>query len=140
MADSITSIPELLAKVRRDRRTSLRALALYVGVAHSSLSMWAKGTQLPDAESCAKLAAYSGYPETFVLQLAGRFKPTVDIPQPVIEIDPELGLLIRRFSPSEQREYLLPILKPAVNLAWALREERTAYDAGEPTPPEGAEQ
>lgn len=136
-----TSIPELIMATRTARRLSQNAFALYMAVPSSAVSLWARGLQRPNPESCAKMADLSGYPVEFVLKLAGHLRsdaeapPTPNLGRPTVEVIPELGLLIKRFGPEDQRRWVLP----AVRLALELREDRAPYDASPPpqeaTPP-----
>lgn len=126
-----TSIPELIARIERDRGQSLRQIALYGHMAASSLVRWKAGPAKPDRASCRKLADYSGYPEAFVLNLAGYIStaaPPSTPANPTVEVIPELGVLIRTFSPEEQRRYLLPTTR----LALEMRELAAPYDAAPP--------
>lgn len=128
------SIPELIARIERDRGQSLRQIALYGEMSPSSLARWKSGKQVPDRASCKKLAEYSGFTEAFVLNLAGYISTDAPPPtpaNPTVEVIPELGVLIRKFSPEDQRRWLLP----STRLALELRDERGEYDAS-PSPQE----
>ena len=123
-----TSIPELLTVALAERRVSQRAASLYMGLSTTAVNMWLTGTRVPDPDSCRAIAKWSGFPEEFVLKLAGHLSAA---PPPEMDIIPELGVLIRRFTPEEQRIYAVRAMKFALEL----RDERARYDA---TPPEEA--
>jgi transcriptional regulator with XRE-family HTH domain len=131
VASEIASIPAFLEAIRTQRGLSLRALALYVGVAASAMNKWRSGHQLPDPASCRKLAEFSGYPEEFILMLAGHVKPHSPIPQPQLTIDPEVRLLIESLTLADQRRWVLP----AVELALELREPRAGEEGSPEHPP-----
>jgi transcriptional regulator with XRE-family HTH domain len=114
------------------RATSQRAAAMYIGVEAAVFGRWLAGSYKPTAESCELIAAWAGLPLTTVLEAAGRIPRgrSIDaVPPPHEEfIDAELGILLRRFTPDEQRRIVLP----AVRLVAELREE---FEPPQPTPP-----
>jgi len=129
------SIPELLDWALEERKVSERAASMYIGATSSnSVNRWRRGLQTPDPESCRKLAAWAGYPEEFVLQLAGHLSALPQLPEPQVEV---IGVILRSFSREEQRRYLLPWLETAK----ALREDSAAGPgppaAGSPDAPAG---
>lgn len=127
MEDPPQTVRELLDRALAERNVSERAAALYIGVSSSALNLWRNAERVPDPESCRKIAAWAGYPEVFVLQLAGHVSEgLIDAPPPPrppdVEIIPEIGVILRHYSPEEQRRYVLPML----DLVRVLREDSAA--------------
>jgi transcriptional regulator with XRE-family HTH domain len=119
------SIADLMKRALRARRMSQRAAAMYMGVSYTAVSNWITELRVPDPDSCQKLARWSGYPFEFVMQLAGHLPSAGSPPGPgMVEVIPELGVLLRHFSPEEQRQWVLP----ATRLALELRENRAPFD------------
>ena len=78
--DDPTSIPELLRRALVSKRVSERAASMYMGLAPNAVNMWVKRGRNPDPDSCRLIAKWAGYPEEFVLQLAGHLSGMANVP------------------------------------------------------------
>lgn len=139
MADEPQSIPDLLRAARTRWKLSQRSASMNMGFGASTVNRWEAGALVPDPESCRIIAAWAGYPEEFVLRLAGHLSSSPqDLPAPPeLDVIPELAVLLRAFSADDQRRYLLPIVESAIETVRALREDLAAAevaraDAGPP--------
>ena len=56
-------------------------MAADLGVSHATVSRWLSGRDIPNTQSCQKLAQYSGVPLENVLSIAGHM-PRVDVVGP----------------------------------------------------------
>jgi len=101
----------------------------------SVVNAWLNRGAVPSSGMCVALAAFFHVPPEDVMRRAGHLPPIHALPEPdVDEIIPELQIRIRRFSPEEQRRYLLP----AIELAQTLREPMED-DALDPPGPDDEE-
>jgi transcriptional regulator with XRE-family HTH domain len=64
------ALAEWLRRELRARNLSAREASLQAGLNKDAISSYLRGTR-PSPDSCRKLAAYFGVPETFILGLAG---------------------------------------------------------------------
>lgn len=87
-----------LNAVLTDRRLSQRALALYAGVASSTISRIMSGGE-PDPDTLIKIAAYLDEPVQRLFRLAG-WLPEVDVATEMLE---EIEYLMRDLPEESQR-------------------------------------
>ena len=128
---SVTPFAEWLARVMRPRFGSSRSLlAEALDVHVSTVSSWfsARRNTLPSYGTAVRLADVLGIDRNEVLALCGLPLQDDDTPSEDVQIIPELRVLIRLFSPEQQRELALP----AVELANTLREAQARYEAQAP--------
>lgn len=112
-------------------------LAAYIDSTPSTVGAWFTKDQNASPELCWRLARYLHEPIETVLRAAGHLPPATE-PEPEIEIIPELGVMLRTFTPQEQRRFALPAIELAAQL---LRETRAPYAAdqeAEAAPPRPA--
>lgn len=124
---AMTPFAEWLETRMRSRGITKSQLAAFIGSRPSTIGAWFTHDAIPSTDLCQKLAGYFGVPLEDVMRAAGHLPPArITVEETII---PELQLRIRRFSPEDQRRYLLP----AIELAQTLREPR----AGEEAEPQG---
>lgn len=101
-----------------------------MGVSENAIGIWRKEIRTPEPESCAKIADYTGYPVEFIMHLAGHYPGPGAAPsiETSVEVIPELGVILRRMSPWEQRRWMLP----AARVALGLKDEGGQGDAPPP--------
>lgn len=129
---AMTPFAEWLETRMRARGITKSQLAAFIGSRPSTIGAWFTHDAIPSTDLCQKLAGYFGVPLEDVMRAAGHLPPArVTVEETII---PELQLRIRRFSPEDQRRYLLP----AIELAQTLREPREGEEA-EPTAPDDEE-
>jgi len=68
---SMDNIVSFLKKVMHRRKCRSSQLAASIGISPAAVSRWVSGKDIPNTNSCLKLAEYSGEPITKVLALAG---------------------------------------------------------------------
>lgn len=112
----MTPFAEWLEMRMRARGISKSQLAAFIGSRPSTVGAWFTHDAIPGTEMCQKLAGYFGVPLEDVMRAAGHLPPSTRRVEE--EIIPELQIRIRRYSPEEQRRWLLP----AIELAQTLRE------------------
>ena len=98
-------------------RMNQTALAISIGVGHSTVSKWLQALSTPDPEKCHKLASFFGVSSDYVLALAGHRKlpdPTGDLAEtrPVYRTGPraDLARLLDRLT-DDQVHSLLKFLE-----------------------------
>ena len=105
MRNSIVKTQEVpiasFLKELMQRRNRLPAqLAANLGVSHATVHRWLYGDDIPNTESCRRLAEYSGVSITRVLSLAGHLSSIDDISSKL----PEFGEYARQKYPNELDE------------------------------------
>ena len=71
MSTQEVPIASFLKEVMRRRKRLPSQLAADLGVSHATVSRWLSGSDVPNTQSCFKLAEYSGVPIEKVLSFAG---------------------------------------------------------------------
>lgn len=116
-------------QLRMDARgVNQSQLAAYLETKPSTVGAWFTDDRLPSTAFCWRLAKYLHEPIETVLRAAGHLPP-LDTPEPEVEIIEELGVVLRTFTPQEQRRFALPAIELAAQL---LRETRAEYEAVPP--------
>ena len=72
---TMEKIGTFIDDILRQRRISLRRMALEAGVSPSTLSRWMNGKQTPSLQSCQRLAESLSIPVEQVLTWAGHLAP-----------------------------------------------------------------
>lgn len=125
---AMTPFAEWLETRMRARGITKSQLAAFIGSKPSTVGAWFTDDRIPSPEMCQRLAGYFGIPLEDVMRSAGHLPPArITVEETII---PELQLRIRRFSPAEQRRYLLP----AIELAQTLREPMEGDEVDPPSP------
>ena len=101
---------------RRQRLPS--KLASDLGVSHATVSRWLSGAQVPDAQSCGRLAEYSGVPVEKVLSIVGHLHTVAARKSPEL---PEFGDYARRKYPSELDEDTIAMIEYLIDRRRAKR-------------------
>ncbi len=94
---------------RRKRLPS--QLGADLGVSHSTVLRWMSGTDIPNTESCRKIAAYSGIPLEKILSLAGHL-PQVSEGEP--EIWPEFREYAQQKYPDELDDDMITMIEDLI--------------------------
>ena len=71
MSSYIVPISTFIAELLRDRKMTANRLAMKIGVSHATVGRWLKGNDVPSAQSCYRLAEFSGSSLETVLRSAG---------------------------------------------------------------------
>ena len=64
-----------LKEIMRHNGQNKNQLSADFGVSHSTISRWLAGSDMPNTNSCRKLAEYAGVPLERVLSIAGHIPP-----------------------------------------------------------------
>ncbi len=105
----------------------MRAASLYAGLNPAAVYYYISGRNVPDPDSCHKLADYFGVPREYVLQLAGHLSgPPEQLPQPI----PELEAVIQRVVqlPASSQRLIAAVLYPLAEAPMLQSEEQLPKD------------
>jgi len=104
-------IVSFLKEVMRRRRRLPSQLAADLGVSHATVSRWLSNADVPNTNSCRKLAEYSGVPLEKVLSIVGHLPGVAETAPPEW---PEFREYARRMYPNELDEDLITMIEDLI--------------------------
>ena len=80
MSKKDSNIITFLKEVMRRRKRKPSQLAAELGISHATVSRWLSGRDIPNTNSCQRLADYSGVPVQKVLAITGHLPRVAERP------------------------------------------------------------
>jgi transcriptional regulator with XRE-family HTH domain len=124
MKTRATPLAAFLKEVMRRRHRKASQLAADLGISHATVSRWLSGDDIPNTQSCQRLAEYGGVPVEKILAIAGHLPRVAE--KPAAEW-PEFREYARRKYPTELDEDLITMIEDLI-------ERRRAKKYGEKNP------
>jgi transcriptional regulator with XRE-family HTH domain len=100
-----------LKKVMQHHRCKPSNLANDLGISHATVSRWLSGEDIPNTESCRRLAEYSGEPVERILAIVGHL-PRISVSQPAVW--PEFREYAHHKYPAELDEDLIVMIEDLI--------------------------
>jgi transcriptional regulator with XRE-family HTH domain len=100
-----------LKEVMRRRKCLPSQLAADLGISHATVSRWLSRADIPNTNSCQKLADYSGVPVENVLSIAGHISRISERETPEW---PEFREYARKMYPDELDEDLITMIEDLI--------------------------
>jgi len=122
--ETITTLATFLKEVMRRRQRKPSQLAADLGVSHVTVSRWLSGEDIPNIQSCQRLAEYCGVPIEKILAIVGHLPRVAE--RPPAEW-PEFREYARSKYPAELDEDLITMIEDLI-------ERRRAKKYGEKNP------
>lgn len=125
----VTPFAEWLDGELRARGWNQSQLAAYMGKRQQTISSWFTDDRIPQSDMCLSLAEVLRVPAEFVLQKAGHLPADYQFAEP--ELPAWLTQHLEKLTEDELR-----VVDATARGLLAVREEREAYEANRPAPPE----
>jgi len=104
-------IVSFLKEVMRRRKRLPSQLAADLGVSHATVSRWLSGEDVPNTQSCRRLAEYSGVPMEKVLSIVGHLPRVAEAASTEW---PEFREYARRKYPNELDEDMITMIEDLI--------------------------
>jgi len=111
MSTKDVHIASFLKELMRRRKRLPSQMAADLGVSHATVSRWLSGKDIPNTQSCQKLAQYSGVPLENVLSTAGHMPGVAGVDPPEW---PEFREYARQKYPHELDEDLVTMIEDLI--------------------------
>ncbi len=121
-----TSFLDFLKEVMRRRRRKPSQLAADLGISHATVSRWLSGLDVPNTDSCQKLADYSGVPVENVLSIVGHI---TKVSEKRAEW-PEFREYVKKMYPEELDEDLITMIEDLIERRRAKKYEDKKRELG----------
>jgi transcriptional regulator with XRE-family HTH domain len=105
------SFSSFLKEVMRRRNRKPSHLAADLGISHATVSRWLSGNDIPNTQSCRRLADYSGVPVEKVLHVVGHISRISNAQSPEW---PEFREYARKMYPEELDEDLITMIEDLI--------------------------
>ena len=111
----------LLKRVMRERQCKPNKLAADLGISHATVSRWLSGQDVPNPQSCRRLAEYSGMSVEKILLMVGHL---ISVAEKPLEEWPEFREYARHKYPNELDEDLVILIEDLIERRRAKQNER----------------
>jgi transcriptional regulator with XRE-family HTH domain len=111
MSKNDSTFIEFLKEVMRRRQRKPSQLAAELGISHATVSRWLSGRDIPNTNSCQRLADYSGVPVQKILAIVGHLPRVAE--RPVAEW-PEFREYALSKYPAELDEDLITMIEDLI--------------------------
>jgi transcriptional regulator with XRE-family HTH domain len=117
---------DFLKEVMRRRKRKPSQLATDLGISHATVSRWISGYDLPNTDSCQRLANYSGVPVENILSIVGHI---TRISEKKVEW-PEFREYVKKMYPEELDEDLITMIEDLIERRRAKKYEASKRKMG----------
>lgn len=111
----------LIKEIMRQRQCKPSKLASDLGISPATISRWLSGQDVPNPQSCQKLAEYSGIPEDRILSTVGHLRRATE--KSVAEW-PEFREYAQQKYPAELSDDIIVVIEDLIELRKAKQNDR----------------